>query len=83
MTDQPISSMVLCWPCQTPKPLSELARGPDGIPQPLCHACAAKQPAIPTARDPIGDCEPQWTPTTPATPRTINLQDIANYQEPQ
>ena len=73
--------MVLCWPCQEPTPLSELTRGPDGIPQPLCLACAAKQPTIPTARDPIGDCEPQWI--TPSRQKINDLPDINQHQEQQ
>jgi hypothetical protein len=68
---QPISSMVLCWPCQTPTPREYLARDAQGVPTEMCRWCAADQP--------VGDCQPEWAPVR----RTINLQDIANYQEPQ
>lgn len=70
MTDtRPISGMVLCWPCQTPKPLDQLARDAFGIPLQLCLACAATQPAQ--------DCEPEFAPLR----GTHDLPDIAEYQE--
>jgi hypothetical protein len=82
---QPVSSLELCEPCQEPTALRDMVLGADGIPIPLCRWCAAeRQVAARTGRDPLGDCEPAWSPPIPRPrqrPRIIDLPDIDLHQE--
>lgn len=85
MTDQRADGQVMCWACQSPTPLEHLALDADGIPTDLCRWCAVeRQVAARTARDPLGDCEPAWSPPIPRPrqpPRIIDVPDIDLHQE--